>query len=110
MFAIVSSSSRARNIATLRPGGVLGQSFETVISSVDGTMHARLAHRSVCHPGRRQFDRTHYLRPPTALAITKRDTMRAELAWMPISILARLDRGIVSVGLNAELLVIETYR
>ena len=34
--------------------------------------------------------------------------MRAELAWMPMSSLARLDRGIVSVGLKAELLVTET--
>ena len=49
-----------------------------------------------------------YLRPPTALAMTSRETMSAELAWTAISSLARLDKGIVSVGLNAELLVTDT--
>ena len=49
-----------------------------------------------------------YLRPPTALAMTSKETIRAELAWMPISSLARLDSGIVSVGLKAELLVSDT--
>lgn len=49
-----------------------------------------------------------YLSPPTALAMTSKETMSAELAWMPMSSLARLDKGIVSVGLKAELLVSDT--
>ena len=49
-----------------------------------------------------------YLRPPTALAMTSRETMRAEIAWMLMRSLARPDRGMVSVGLNAELLVTDT--
>ncbi len=34
--------------------------------------------------------------------------MSAELAWMPMRSLTRLDRGIVSVGLKAELFVSDT--
>jgi hypothetical protein len=51
-----------------------------------------------------------YLRPPTALAMTSRETMSAEMAWMLMRSLARLDNGMVSVGLNAELFVTDTYR
>ena len=36
--------------------------------------------------------------------------MRAEMARTLMSSLARLDKGMVSVGLNAVLLVTETYR
>ena len=58
-----------------------------------------------CHHG---FATGGYLRPPTALAMTSKETMRAEMAWMLIRSLARLDNGMVSVGLNAELLVTDT--
>ena len=47
---------------------------------------------------------------PTARAITSSDVSRAAVAWMPINILARVESGIVSVGLNALELVSETYR
>jgi hypothetical protein len=40
--------------------------------------------------------------------MTRRETIRAEMAWMLMRSLARLDRGMVSVGLNAELFVTGT--
>ena len=42
--------------------------------------------------------------------MTSTDSMSAETDSMPMSILARGERGIVSVGLNAELFVTDTYR
>jgi hypothetical protein len=40
--------------------------------------------------------------------MTSTDSVRAETDCTAISIFARADRGMVSVGLNAEELVIET--
>lgn len=42
---------------------------------------------------------------PTARATTSREVSSAAVAWVPISSLARLVNGIVSVGLNALELV-----
>ena len=45
---------------------------------------------------------------PTAKETSTKETSRAAVAWMPISIFALLVRGMVSVGLKAEELVKET--
>ena len=47
---------------------------------------------------------------PTARAITSSDVSSAAVASMPMSALARVESGMVSVGLNALELVSETYR
>lgn len=44
----------------------------------------------------------------TARAITRSEVSRAETLWMLINSFARVDRGIVSVGLNAVEFVTET--
>ena len=49
-------------------------------------------------------------RAPTARAMTSSEVIRAAVAWMPMRILARLVRGMVSVGLNALELVVDRYR
>ena len=49
-------------------------------------------------------------RAPTARAMTSSEVMSAAVAWMPMSILARLVRGMVSVGLNALEFVVDRYR
>ena len=51
-----------------------------------------------------------YLSPLTALAITRSETMSADVDWTLMSSLARVDSGMVSVGLKAEEFVSETYR
>lgn len=51
-----------------------------------------------------------YCRAPTALAMTSNEVSKAAVACIPIRTFARLVRGIVSVGLNALLLVVERYR
>ena len=77
---------------------------------LDGTENAdsRLSELFAAH--RKCFDLDVGLLDPQAIAISVPYEIRAELAWMPISSLARLDSGIVSVGLKAELLVSDTYR
>ena len=49
-------------------------------------------------------------REPTARAMTSREMSNAEVACTPISALARIDSGMVSVGLKALELVSDTYR
>ncbi len=46
----------------------------------------------------------------TALAMTRSDVSSAATLCTAMSILARADKGIVSVGLNAVELVTDTYR
>ena len=49
-------------------------------------------------------------REPTARAITSNEVISAAVACSPISALARLVSGIVSVGLKALELVVDRYR
>jgi hypothetical protein len=51
-----------------------------------------------------------YFRPLTALAITSTETMSADMHCTLMRSFARVESGIVSVGLNAVELVTETYR
>jgi hypothetical protein len=59
------------------------------------------------HP-RQESHRTDYPNEPTARAMTSNDVSRAAVASMPIRILARLESGIVSVGLKALEFVVDT--
>ena len=54
--------------------------------------------------------RPRYCRTLTAQAITSSEVINAAVAWTAISIFIRLLSGIVSVGLNALELVVDTYR
>lgn len=49
-------------------------------------------------------------RLPTPRAITTTEVINAIVDSKPIMIFARLDNGMVSVGLNAEEFVSDTYR
>jgi hypothetical protein len=68
--------------------------------------------RSVPHHTSKRTDqeshRTDYPNEPTARAMTSNDVSRAAVASMPIRILARLESGIVSVGLKALEFVVDT--
>ena len=59
---------------------------------------------------RRRRPRSPYFSRLTPRAMTRTDSMRAETDSSAINILARGDSGMVSVGLNAEEFVTETYR
>ncbi len=48
--------------------------------------------------------------PLTAFAMTSNETTSADMHWTLISSFARVDKGIVSVGLNAVEFVTERYR
>jgi hypothetical protein len=54
--------------------------------------------------------RSRYCRALTAQAIPSSEVINAAVAWTTISIFIRLLSGIVSVGLNALELVVDTYR
>jgi hypothetical protein len=55
-------------------------------------------------------DHRGYCRALTARAMTSSEVINAAVAWTAISIFMRLLSGIVSVGLNALELVVDTYR
>ena len=69
-----------------------------------------LVRRRRVHIGPRADGGVHWPRLPTPFAITSTEMTRAEVDSMPIRIFARVESGMVSVGLNAEELVNDTYR
>lgn len=99
-----SASSRTRagardNHRPSEPPGVLTEPS----ASLDHPAHPDQAKRTGRGPGS-QFSR------PTPREMTRTDKTIAETDSAPINSLARCDNGMVSVGLNADEFVTDTYK